>query len=180
VHALQLSRPWVKEVVESQSVNLEVELVSQHDDRVEFIEYVFAVPMLYGATVKGVLVIYLLPKALVGEQELHSLQTLANDLAFAINSMEIEEQKRMALIQIEKNMEQLAVLNDHIRNPLQAIVGRVDLEGDGLSEIIRPYVDETDSLIKQLDVGWVESEKIRLFLRKHYDISGFPSDHGPE
>ncbi len=77
-------------------------------------------------------------------------------------------------------MEQLAVLNDHIRNPLQAIVGRVDLKGDGLSETIRPYVDEIDSLITQLDVGWVESEKIRLFLRKHYDISGFPSDHGPE
>jgi PAS domain S-box-containing protein len=180
VHALQLARPWVKEVVESREVNLEVEMVSQHAEGVDFIEYAFALPMLYGATVKGVLVIYLLPKALVGEQELHSLQTLANDLAFAINSMEIEEQKRMALIQIEKNMEQLAVLNDHIRNPLQAIVGRVDLEGDGLSETIRPYVDEIDSLINQLDVGWVESEKIREFLRKHYDILGSPVDIGSE
>jgi PAS domain S-box-containing protein len=180
MHALQLSRPWVKEVVESQSVNLEAELVSQNDTGVDFIEYAFALPMLYGATVKGVLVIYLLPKALVGEQELHSLQTLANDLAFAINSMEIEEQKRVALIQIEKNMEQLAILNDHIRNPLQAIVGFVDLEGDGLSETIRPYVAEIDSLINQLDVGWVESEKIRAFLRKHYDIMDIPADGGPD
>jgi len=180
MHALQLSRPWVKEVVANRSPNFEAELVSQHDDGVEFIEYAFALPMIYGATVKGVLVIYLLPKALVGEQELHSLQTLANDLAFALNSMEIEGEKRMALIQIEKNMEQLAVLNDHIRNPLQAIVGTVDLEGDGLSDAIRPYVDEIDSLINELDVGWVESENIRAFLRKHYDIPGYAVDPGPE
>lgn len=180
MHALQLSRPWVKEVVEGQSPNFETELVTQHEEGVEFIEYAFALPMLYGSAVKGVMTIYLLPKSLVGEQELHSLQTLANDLAFAINSMEIEEQKRVALIQIEKNMEQLAVLNDHIRNPLQAIVGTVDLEGDGLSETIRPYVDEIDSLINQLDVGWVESEKIRAFLRKHYDIRDIPADGGPD
>jgi PAS domain S-box-containing protein len=180
MHSLQLSRPWVKEVVEGQSPNLEVELVSQNEDGVEFIEYAFALPMLSGTTVKGVLVIYLLPMALVGEQEMHSLQTLANDLAFAINSMEIEEQKSMALLQIEKNMEQLAILNDHIRNPLQAIVGTVDLEGDGLSETIRPYVAEIDSLINQLDVGWVESEKIRVFLRKHYGIRDIPAGSGPD
>ena len=36
---------------------------------------------------------------------------------------EIERLKRDAFRQIEKNMEQFAILNDHIRNPLQAIVG---------------------------------------------------------
>jgi PAS domain S-box-containing protein len=81
---------------------------------------------------------------------------------------QIEQIKREAYTQIERNMEQFAVLNDHIRNPLQAIVGLADLEGGPLSDKIYQQAMEIDAIIKQLDIGWIESKKIQEFLRKHY------------
>jgi PAS domain S-box-containing protein len=80
----------------------------------------------------------------------------------------IEVLKRQAFEQIENNLEQFAILNDHIRNPLQAIVGLADLEGGDLAEKIFTHAMEIDAIIKRLDIGWLESEKIRQFLRKHY------------
>jgi sigma-B regulation protein RsbU (phosphoserine phosphatase) len=73
-----------------------------------------------------------------------------------------------ALEQIEANMEQMAILNDHIRNPLQAIVGLVDLEGGPMAEKIFQQAGEIDSIINRLDHGWLESSKIRDFLQRHY------------
>ncbi|MDG6256516.1 MAG: PAS domain S-box protein [Methanomicrobiaceae archaeon] len=83
---------------------------------------------------------------------------------------EVERIRREALDQIEKNMEQFAILNDHIRNPLQAIVGMVDLEGGPLAEKVVSQAAEIDAIIKQLDIGWLESKKISDFLRKHYKM----------
>jgi PAS domain S-box-containing protein len=85
---------------------------------------------------------------------------------------QIERIKSEAFAQIEKNMEQFAVLNDHIRNPLQAIVGLADLEGGDLAEKIFQQAMEIDAIIKRLDIGWIESRKIREFLLKHYQQEG--------
>ncbi|MDT8357018.1 MAG: PAS domain S-box protein [Methanomicrobiaceae archaeon] len=79
----------------------------------------------------------------------------------------MEVLKQEALVQVEKNMEQFAILNDHIRNPLQAIVGLADLEGGDLAEKIIGLAGEIDTIIKRLDIGWLESKKISEFLRKH-------------
>ena len=62
-------------------------------------------------------------------------------------------------------MEQLAILNDHIRNPLQGILGICELEGMKNLPLIRRQVEEIDCLIKRLDIGYLESEKVRDFLR---------------
>jgi PAS domain S-box-containing protein len=84
---------------------------------------------------------------------------------------EEERVRKDALDQIEKNMEQFAILNDHIRNPLQAIVGLVDLEGGPLADKIVSQAAEIDTIIKKLDIGWLESKKISDFLRKHYRMN---------
>jgi len=73
-----------------------------------------------------------------------------------------------ALEQIEANMEQMAILNDHIRNPLQAIVGLVDLDGGPMAEKIFLQAGEIDAIINRLDQGWLESSKIRDFLQRHH------------
>ncbi|MDD1659481.1 MAG: histidine kinase, partial [Methanomicrobiales archaeon] len=72
-----------------------------------------------------------------------------------------------AFLQIEKNIEQLAILGDHIRNPLAVIVGIADLEGGATSENIIQQARIIDQIITQLDRGWIESEKIREFLKKN-------------
>jgi K+-sensing histidine kinase KdpD len=118
----------------------------------------------------GVIMVYLLPESALGEKDLESLQVLANDLAYALNAIRVEEQKQAALIQIEKNMEQLSILNDSIRNPLQGIVGIADLEGGSVAEKILPLTTEIDAIVNLLDIGCLQSEKIRDFLIRHYNI----------
>jgi len=80
----------------------------------------------------------------------------------------IEGQKREAYEQIEKNIEQFAILGDHIRNPLAVIVGLADLSEGATSEKILEQAKMIDGIIDQLDRGWIESEKVREFLHRYY------------
>ncbi|MDD1653957.1 MAG: HAMP domain-containing protein [Methanomicrobiales archaeon] len=79
-----------------------------------------------------------------------------------------EEQKRKAFEQIEKNIEQFAILGDHIRNPLTVIVGLSDLIQDSTAKKILEQAKIIDGIITRLDQGWIESEKVREFLKKYY------------
>lgn len=76
--------------------------------------------------------------------------------------------KREALQQIEQNIVQFATLGDHIRNPLTVIVGLADLEDGAFTEKIMVQAKEIDRIIDQLDRGWLESEKVRSFIKKYY------------
>jgi PAS domain-containing protein len=80
----------------------------------------------------------------------------------------MEAQKREAYEQIEKNIEQFAILGDHVRNPLAVIVGLADLTGGTASEKILEQAKTIDKIIDQLDRGWIESEKVREFLKRYY------------
>ncbi len=84
----------------------------------------------------------------------------------------MEEVEKKAFEQIEKNINQLSILNDHLRNPLAVIVGLADLEGGPTAEKILQQAREIDRIITELDMGWLESEKIREFMRKHYGVVG--------
>ncbi|RPJ52778.1 MAG: PAS domain S-box protein, partial [Methanobacteriota archaeon] len=81
---------------------------------------------------------------------------------------QVEELKREAFEQIEKNIEQFAILGDQIRNPLAVIVGLADLHGDATSKKIIERAKDIDAIIDQLDRGWIESEKVREYLRRQY------------
>jgi PAS domain S-box-containing protein len=76
--------------------------------------------------------------------------------------------KKEGLSQIEYNMEQFQILNDQIRNPLQAIQGYVALSESRYSPKIEEQITLIDDLVTRLDKGWVESEKVRSFLIRHY------------
>lgn len=129
---------------------------------------VFVLPMIAGDKVEGVLSVYIRPSATVTEQELTTLQALANDIAYGIRSRRMEDEKMEAISQIERNMEELSILNDHIRNPLQVILGMAE-NGDGAYyDTMAAQVEEIDGIVRRLDQRCLESEKIRDFLRKHY------------
>jgi PAS domain S-box-containing protein len=81
---------------------------------------------------------------------------------------QMEKVKREALEQIEQNIEQFAILGDHIRNPLAVIVGLSSLTPGDVSDRILLQAKEIDRIITQLDMGWIESEKVRDFVRKYY------------
>ena len=82
-------------------------------------------------------------------------------------SME-ETMKREGLSRIEQNMEQFLILNDEIRNPLQVIAGYADLSDNTFKEQIDEQIRIIDALVTRLDDGWIESEKVRAFLIRHY------------
>lgn len=81
-----------------------------------------------------------------------------------------QQKMREAIYQIDLNMGILATLNDKIRNPLTII--------DILSEEIEPQRREQiykqvlaiDTIIDELDKGWIESEKVRNYLKRHHDL----------
>ncbi|WP_292383189.1 PAS domain S-box protein [Methanoculleus sp. UBA430] len=76
--------------------------------------------------------------------------------------------RQQAFYQIERNIEQFAVLGDHIRQPLQVTLGRAELLDDEVTAgVIREQVERINDYIRQLDRGWVESRKVREFLRRH-------------
>ncbi len=83
----------------------------------------------------------------------------------------LEEIKRERFVEIEQNLEYLAILNDKIRNPLSIITGIADAMDTPDKDLILNCVWEINGIIQQLDRGWLQSEKIRKYLIKHY---GFP------
>ncbi len=79
-----------------------------------------------------------------------------------------EAVRRQAYTQIEQNMEQFAILGDHVRHPLQVIMARADLMDDAKTAASVPeQVQRINGIVRQLDQGWVESRGIREFLRRN-------------
>ncbi len=81
---------------------------------------------------------------------------------------QMDELKRQAFEQIQRNYEQFAILNDQIRNPLQVIVGLAGMEEGIIGEKILKNAEVIDGIVDELDRGWIESEKVRDFLKKYY------------
>ena len=97
--------------------------------------------------------------------EVVGVQTVGRDIS---DWKHYENLRLQAFYQIEQNIEQFAILADHIRLPLQVILGMADLIDDGeASEKIRGQVGRINSIVRQLDEGWVESREIREFLRRN-------------
>ncbi|MGB8310090.1 MAG: CHASE4 domain-containing protein [Methanoregula sp.] len=93
--------------------------------------------------------------------------TIAHDITVR---KDIERLKIAAFQQIEKNMQQFAILNDQIRNPLQGIIGIADLMDNEYKEKLIRLATMINELVHKLDQGYLESEKIREFLRKYYGV----------
>ncbi len=130
--------------------------------------YTLAIPMKYGESVLGVLVVSSYWDFSGDEREV--LSTLANNLAFVVHAKEAEEQKWIAYEQIERNIEQFAVLADKIRNPLAAISLLAEIESSGeTKEKILRQVDKIKDIVDRLDSGWLESEQLRMLLRKYWE-----------
>ncbi|MHB8052282.1 MAG: PAS domain-containing protein, partial [Methanoregula sp.] len=80
-----------------------------------------------------------------------------------------DEQIRNSLVQIENDLVQMALFNDQIRNPLAVIIALLDSEQESKTNTkICEQVYKIDELITTLDRQYMNSEKVREFLKKHY------------
>ncbi|WP_084600682.1 PAS domain S-box protein [Methanolacinia paynteri] len=82
----------------------------------------------------------------------------------------LRKEHNQMMIQINRNFEQLAILNDEIRNPLQVIAGYALMDESNYSEKILSQIHTIDKLINELDKRWLESDKIREYLMKHHNL----------
>ena len=98
------------------------------------------------------------------------------DHLFVCTMVDITDRKQMeatqktALQQIERNIEQFAILGDHIRNPLAVIVGLTCMLAEDIASKVMVQAKEIDRIITQIDIGWIESDKVRNIIRKYYGI----------
>ncbi|WP_290623331.1 PAS domain S-box protein [Archaeoglobus sp. UBA231] len=131
--------------------------------------FALVVPMMYNDKVKGVLIIH--SEMPFTDDEVEILTTLSYDITFAINAIQLEEEKFLAYTQIERNIEQFAILVDQIRNPLAAasLIAEVEIEDEKTKEKILFQLKRIEEVIKKLDRGWLESENVRDFLRKSWE-----------
>ncbi len=109
------------------------------------------------------------------EVRLHFYQQDADEFGFALirditERKAHEIQREAAIRQIQKNLTELSLLNDGIRNPLTIILSIAEnLCPDGFAAISK-QIDRIDEVINTLDNRWNESEKILTYLRKYYNI----------
>ncbi|PKL68282.1 MAG: hypothetical protein CVV30_10175 [Methanomicrobiales archaeon HGW-Methanomicrobiales-1] len=81
---------------------------------------------------------------------------------------QMENERRKELEEIGQNIEQFAILGDHIRNPLAVIMGLSSLAPGEITDKIILQSREIDRIVTQLDAGWIESDKVREFIKRYY------------
>ena len=89
----------------------------------------------------------------------------------SIKALQESEQKFRELLknisELLVKVEHISELNDQIRNPLQVIIGITDLENLETADQIKEQANEIDSIIRQLNIGNIEAENIRMFFKKY-------------
>ncbi|HOT04306.1 MAG TPA: response regulator [Methanolinea sp.] len=103
-------------------------------------------------------------------------QQMAQEISFVIGYMRASDREKVAFEQISRILEQLATLNDHIRNPLQGIVGYASLIDDPGGEKVIDLCMKVNEIVDQLDKGYLESKKVRSFLERHERIFRSPEE----
>ena len=102
---------------------------------------------------------------IVENEVIVGFQAVGRDISERILYERFREQ---AFDMTARNIAQFAVLADHVRHPLQVIMGIADLLDDKeVAEKLREQVRRINLRISQLDREWIESRKIREFLKRY-------------
>lgn len=111
------------------------------------------------------ILVHSVPQFRKGEDKPFQVYSIIHDIT---ERKKMEGKLQRSLIQITQNLEQMAIINDQIRNPLAVIIAVTNMVSGEDKEKILNAVDEINEIITRLDQGWLESEKVRQFLKSHY------------
>ncbi|WP_456369170.1 transporter substrate-binding domain-containing protein [Geoglobus sp.] len=129
----------------------------------KFHSYVF--PLRYAGVTKGVL--FIQSKTKLTGKEIKILRTLAEDIAFAVHSIEVEEEKNEVLRQLDENVNDMMALVDRIRNPLSVIKGYSELFCESAHETIDQQIGRILEIVRKIEERWKESEALKDKLKKY-------------
>ncbi len=97
-------------------------------------------------------------------------ETLARDIAFAVRNAEVEEEKRIALEAILRNLRQFEELADRLRNPLAAILGYIEVRdqvGDSaVVEKVKENAKRIEAILDELEKREIETREVRRLLEE--------------
>ena len=116
--------------------------------------YVLSVPLIYGKNY-GVITVH--SNLEFNDEEVELLEKMSLNIAFALNAYGIEEDKRKAMGQLVRNLQQFDRTADRLRNPLAVIISSIELMNeigkDRVLEIVKEQAfrikDELDELRKE-------------------------------
>ena len=96
------------------------------------------------------------------EHEEVILSTIANELGFSIEMLEINEEREKALNQLLQNKKELEELLDQIVNPLTVMKGMSDLkfETNGMYQLFREQINKIIKKMKKIDKKYKETTKM--------------------
>ncbi|RLI74360.1 hypothetical protein DRO97_06015 [Archaeoglobales archaeon] len=104
------------------------------------------------------------------DEKIDFMKEISDQLAIALHEARLSEMRKKAIEQIDHNIEQLAILVDHIRNPLASIVALAEMhvEDKEIADKILKQAERIEDVIEKLDKSWLESDKVREFLKRSY------------
>lgn len=86
-------------------------------------------------------------------------------------NQKLEETNQRLDAQIQKNLGILATINDQVRNPLSIAITLIEMSECEHGDEIIGHLNRIDSVIDDLDQGFIQSEKVLAYLKKHHGIS---------
>ncbi|WP_332448752.1 PAS domain-containing protein [Methanoculleus sp.] len=99
------------------------------------------------------------------EKKVTGFQTVGRDIS---DRSRYERLREQAFDMTERNIAQFAVLADHVRHPLQVVMGVADLlDDEAAAEKLREQVRRINDQVSALDREWVEARQIRKFLKRY-------------
>ncbi|UJG41587.1 MAG: GAF domain-containing protein [Candidatus Heimdallarchaeum aukensis] len=115
-------------------------------------------PMIVNDNVYGIISLYK-SESHISENEISILQTVANALAFALQSIELIESQNEAFSQLKRNIDYLEDIIDKIRNPLTVIQGFVELymKDKSSAAIIKEHINQIVEILSKVDEKYIRS-----------------------
>ncbi len=94
------------------------------------------------------------------------LEKISDQIAVSLHVANLRDERERMIERLNANIEQFAILVDKIRNPLAVARGfaECEIKDEELKKIFLEHLDKILDIVKKLDEGWLESEKIRRSL----------------
>ncbi len=136
------------------------------------VKQVLFFPMVVDGVPRGVLILYQGTEAELSIEELELLETISNDIGFAVRNIELEEISRKAVEQIEENIYQFATLIDEIGDPLTALLAMTEatVEDREAAVKMQEQIQKIEEIIERLNRGWLDTERVRKVIMKTWEV----------
>ncbi|HID42195.1 MAG TPA: hypothetical protein EYP30_00190, partial [Archaeoglobaceae archaeon] len=151
--------PASLKAVEGRKVKMSLEELTCNKCTSKPHKYVLAIPLLH-EKIHGVVLFH--SDSEFNNEEVALLEKLSENIAFALSSYKIRQDRKRAIEQLTANLIAFDRSADRLRNPLAAIIGAIELKEELGSEKIMEIVDEQAKKILE-ELNRLRKEELNTF-----------------